>query len=146
MIPYWITALKRKHNSAQYSINLSLDTNFPFLVNRVKELLRPEKPLVFERNFKTHPSGSLVTVHAFLGPSVYLNLDCDGAYCYQMEYWFDHCLYEQEIRVYMRELGLHDKAYEKKRWPDFDTFFHKVLHHQGRAAFYRLGLEPNPYQ
>jgi len=138
MSPYWITARKQKHNTAQQFINHTLDTNFPFLVEKVKALLAKDNPLVYERNYRKDPNGSLVALHAFLAPTVYLNLDCDGAYRYQMQYSFGNCPHEQEIRALIRSFRLHEIAKEEKRELNFATFYKNVLAYQGQSAFYTL--------
>lgn len=141
MIPYWRLAKKQTHNKAQQQRNFTMDTNFPFLVEKVKKLLTTYQPLVFERNFKREPSGSLASIHAFVAPTVYLNLDCNCAYDYEMKYAFGNCPQEAEIRALMRSYRLDDKAKEIALQPDFNTFYKDVQAFQGLDKFYKL--KPN---
>jgi hypothetical protein len=138
MTPYWITAKTKTNNYHQRYRNQIMDTYYPFLVTKVKLLLAPAKPIVFERDYKKLPSDSLIAIHAFLSPSVYFRLDCDAAFNYSMDYAFHHCPHEQEIRALMRSYQLADKAKEVSLKPDFPTFYKNVRAFQGNRFFYTL--------
>ncbi|MBS7565776.1 hypothetical protein KHS38_15310 [Mucilaginibacter sp. Bleaf8] len=139
MTKYWVTAKTKTWNKAQQQQNHIMEVDYQIVLKKAKQLLAPDKPLFFERNFKQHGTiQELAAMHAFLSPCFYFRLDCDGAYNYQIEYAFYQCKHEKAIKVRLQCFAGNLQVTEVALQPDFATFYKNVQHYQGNKFFYTL--------
>jgi len=103
-----------------------------------KLLLAHPKLIYFERDERKDASHSVFTMHTFLCKSFYFQLLCNITYDFHVEFAFNNCPYETQIR---RMLGCHafqGRIRERAFQPDFNTFYSAVLAFQDKRYIYTL--------
>ncbi|WP_146166541.1 hypothetical protein ABZR88_09695 [Mucilaginibacter yixingensis] len=103
-----------------------------------KLLLKAEQPLVFERDYRYDNSESAFAMHAFISPTLYLYLECSPDCHYRVEYAFNSCKQEDELRKQLANYSFKGRTIESALQPDFSTFYTNVLRVQQAKHIYSL--------
>jgi hypothetical protein len=102
--------------------------------------LKPEETF-FERNYKRDKDDGLCGMHSFITSTFYWRLDCPPHYSYEVEFAFENCPYEADVRHMLRAYPLDRQATEKILQPNFKTFYETVLTVQDKQY---IGSLTNP--
>jgi len=123
----WSIAVNRTNFPIQRVRNLNREGCYRSILLEVKKLFANTKHPMFERDFKNDNTESALAMHAYLTNSFYFNLECSFMYNYQIQYAFNDCPYEAEIRALIARTSEDSRPTEVKLKPDFATFYLNVL-------------------
>jgi hypothetical protein len=126
------TAISRSGYIMQKKENSIIEGTFMRAVDRAKKLLTQTPITYFERDERKDTSHSPFAMHTFLSRSLYLHLECNIMCEFQIQYAFNHCSYEKEIREMLKSYPLEGRVKEVELSPDFSTFYDAVLRFQDK--------------
>jgi len=135
----WKVAVSRFGHTTQKLNNRIVEGNFREILAKAKKLLSQHPQTVFERDQREDSSHSTYTMHSFLSPSFYLNLDCCPDFNYCIKYAFCNCPYEGELRKLLNCYLLQGKAKEVELKPTFQAFYNDVPSFQHKKYVFVLG-------
>jgi len=138
MVKRWKLAKMRTWDKRQQVDNLTLEINHHAALKKVKELLSNQQQTVFERDYKEDNLENALAMHAFLSPGFYFYLECDYAWDYQLEYAFNNCKQEAQIKAILKSYQLDVKGKLVALQPDFNTFYRNVIAIQDKRYLYLL--------
>lgn len=128
----WAIAVNRDNNLSQKNRNLSVEVSYKSILTKAKKLLAQSRHPVFERDYRKDNTESALAMHAYLNNCFYFSLECDFVYNYQLEFAFNNCPFEAEIRELLRDLPFGVTAKEVTLKPDFSMFYLNVLKVQNK--------------
>jgi hypothetical protein len=134
----WITAKGMYKDSLMQKLNECIESRYHRILNEVKKLLADEATIVFERDYRSDNTESSFALHAFLSNSFYFYIECNYVFQYQVEYAFNNCKYEAEIRKLLDNYTFTDRATEINLSPTYDDFYRNVLAYQSKSFIYVL--------
>jgi len=138
MAKRWIMGKRRARNSRQQLDNESIESHYHFILAKAKEWLSGNNQLVFERDYRFDNSEDAFALHAFISSSFYLYIECGFDFNYRVQYAFNDCKFEDELRRLLRPCPLNTAASQVRLKPDFNTFYRKVLAIQDERYVYYL--------
>ena len=119
-------AQARSTTGRQQKDNENLEIAYFNILSRVKRLFNGTNKLSFERDYRKDGS-SYLAMYAFICDSFYLYLECEFDFCYLLEFAFNNCQYEAELRKLLTPLKGYQRIKEVSLKPDFETHFKNVL-------------------
>ncbi len=131
-------AKSRFGNITQKKENNMVEGAFMDLLKQSKKLLTQPKLIYFERDERKDASHSMFTMHTFLCKSFYVHLECSITYNFLVEFAFNNCPHETQIRGLLSCYALQGKIKERAFQPDFNTFYSAVLAFQDKRFIYSL--------
>lgn len=134
----WAIAQTRGTHQYQAIRNSCTEAEYHRILNAVKTLYLKQGEVYFERNYKHEETENFLSMHSFISATCYLYLECDFCYDFQVEYAFDNCPFEAQIRTFLRIHPLDTRATEKELQPDFKSFFERVLKFQDPQFIHAL--------
>ncbi|WP_113652239.1 hypothetical protein [Pedobacter namyangjuensis] len=110
--------------------NGNVEASYHQLLKRVvalySNLANKAERVVVEMNMKSHPLESH-RMHAFLTPSFAFHLECDVLNRYKVEYCFENCPFEEQIKqMFARHFYNAHTLVEIKK-PSYKAYFDEVL-------------------
>jgi len=135
----WLEA-KRKYGRTQNQLqNETVESAFHQLLYKTKQLIKQQPGgTYFERDYRYDASENAFTLHAFMSSSIYLYIECSFDYVYRIEYAFNSCPYEAEIRKLLTAYIFTERAKEVELKPTFTQFYQKVLEVQDKQHIHSL--------
>jgi hypothetical protein len=135
----WPLAAIKWGNKAEHHVNVSTEYYFVKVLAKVKQLYATQREYVFERDYRHDNTESAFSMHSFICNSFYMRLDCDFLYNYNVEYDFDNCPFEQQIKHLFQTMGfVLDRARQQPQQTDVATFFKGVIAYQHPKHFKTL--------
>ncbi len=134
----WIAGRKLYKSSTMQKHNEAIQRRYHIILNQVKKLLAPYRPTVFEKDYRFDNTENSFALHAFLSETFYFYIECDFTYFYRVEYAFNNCKHEAEIRKLLDNYTFKERAKEISVLPDFNTFYDNVLAFQHERFVYVL--------
>jgi hypothetical protein len=131
-------AISRSGHVTQKRENKQIEDAYMRVLGQAKKILAEQPQQVFERNQRRDNTENAFTMHSFLSKGFFFELSCDISCNYQVEYAFNNCSNEQEIRLLLHAYPLNSHAKEVKLKPDFSTFYAAVLAFQDKKYTYLL--------
>lgn len=135
---YWIRAKRRYNNKSLLMTNSSTEFNYHQLLKEVKTLFAPRGEYLFERDYKTDRNSGLLTMHTLMCESLFLDLWCCFSEYYFVDYHFDNCPFEQEIRQHFSRGMLYTQS---RHFPLDKGFFQRKIEQEDEKFFYYLKVE-----
>ena len=133
----WIIAANRPGHISQKADNGMLELIYKETLAAVKKL--NTYPIVyFEKDHRQDNAHDAFVMHTYLSPTFYFQLECAITCSYFIEYAFNSCPHEEEIRKLLRRWPLEIKAKEVKLQPDYQTFYRAVLNFQDKKYHHSL--------
>jgi hypothetical protein len=128
----WVLAKSKYGHTRQQLDNENVEGQFMHLLYKVKQLLKEsqQQQIVFERDYRNCNAENSFAMHSFISGNFYLYLECDFCYNYQVEYAFNTCLIETDIKKLLDAYLLRGRVKEVTLRPDFSTFYATVLNVQ----------------
>jgi len=127
----WKVAQSRSLHTPQKALNALVEQRYHQVLTKVKQLISGTTP-IFERDYRHDSRENALAMHAFIGEHIYLYLECDYSYKYQVEYTFHNCPFEHHIRAMLFTYPLDTRSKVTTLKPDFTTFYENVLRVQDR--------------
>ncbi|MCJ8210810.1 hypothetical protein MUY27_13920 [Mucilaginibacter sp. RS28] len=134
----WIAGLRRAESIHQNTLNGSVSYCYRDILTKAKQLLKEHEHLVFEKDFRYDNNDNAFILHAFISSTLYFILECELCYDYKVDYAFNNCPVEAEIRKLLQVYPINERANEVKLRPDFNTFYHNTLRYQPSQYIYSL--------
>jgi len=94
--------------------------------------------MIFERDYRNCNAENAFAMHSLMSNSIYLYLECDYSFNYRIEYAFNNCPFEAEIKKLLRPFVLVNSSKEIQLKPDFNTYFATVLNVQDKKYIHYL--------
>ena len=132
----WIIAQSRGTNKAQEMKNRCVEAAYHRTLSAVKTLYLKPCDAYYERDQKHDNSDSFLAMHSFMTTSFYFHLQCSFCYDFEVEYAFNNCPYEQQVRFMLKAFPLDSQATESELKPDYNTFFETVMTFQDKSFLY----------
>jgi hypothetical protein len=123
----WVEAKRKYSHTQQHRDNILAEHHFMQLLNRAKQLLKNDNTKAFDRDYRGCNATDAFAMQVFICPSVYLYLECSYDFVYRVQYAFNSCRHEDEIRKLLNGYLLKGRAKEVQLKPDFNTFYNNVL-------------------
>ena len=134
----WIVAQSRKNHDMDQCQNRSTEAAFHRIIDAVKQHLSKSDKIYFERDFRHDKTHNCAAMHSFMTSSFYIYLECNIDYIYRVEFAFNNCPFESEIRQMLQPYPLDRQAVEVQKQPDYHTFFLNLLHIQDECYLHSL--------
>ena len=134
----WVIAQSRGTNKQQEVVNFCTENAYHRIVKTVKERYLSPTHIYFERDYKTDQSEGLNGMHSFVTPEFYFRLDCHTTYDFEVEFAFNDCPYEAEIRALLAVFPLDTRAKEKVLQPNFNAIYKWNIENQEACYLYSL--------
>jgi len=134
----WITAQSRKNYEQITGMNRCTEAAYHRIIDAVKQQHLVSGKIYFERDFKFDKSHNCCAMHSFMTSSFYIYLECNIDYIFRVEFAFNDCAYESEIRAMLKPYPLDRQATEVQKQPDFHTLLMNVLHTQDECYLHSL--------
>jgi len=122
----WIVAQARPEKGRRMQ-NDCTEAAYHRIIEAVKKLYLKHGDIYYDRDLKTDKSQGFLSMHSFLCSNFYIYLQCDFTFDYTVEYAFNNCLFEAEIRKMLAVHPLNAQAKEVALKPDFTTYYQTVL-------------------
>jgi len=122
----WRIAQTRGTNPAQVRQNECVEVSYNEVIKLVKAHHLQSGDVYFEKDSK-HDFSQFLAMHSFITPSFYWRLDCAAYYDFEIEFAFNNCSFEAEIRKLFRAFPLDRQAKEIQLKPNFTIFYKGVL-------------------
>ncbi|WP_295791978.1 hypothetical protein [Mucilaginibacter sp.] len=122
----WKWAQTRGSNPAQVRQNDCCEHSYHEVLNLVKTHHLKPGDVFYEKDSK-HDTSEFLAMHGFMTSTFFWRLDCAAYYDYEIEFAFNNCPFEAEIRRCLRAFPLDRQAKEIQLKPDFKTFYNNVL-------------------
>ncbi|TKC57685.1 hypothetical protein FBD94_20650 [Pedobacter hiemivivus] len=127
---------KNKTRAAQYGSNAQQSFNpviqgmYFAILKKTKELYKglpsKEDRIIIELNNEQDPTDSH-GLYTLITPSFFFYLECSITNQYRIEYQFDHCPFEEEIKTLIDRFAMRSYSTEAVKQPDYPTFFRNCL-------------------
>lgn len=134
----WIIAESRKNYEHQRGMNRCLEAAYHRIIVAVKQQFLKPGEVYYDRDYKHDKTENCFAMHSFISPSFYIYLECSFDYDYRVEYAFNTCSFEADIRTMLRPYPLDRQATEVQLKPDFKTFYDTVMRIQDRSFIFTL--------
>ena len=122
----WHIAQNRGSNPAQVMQNGCVEHSYHEVLTFVKTFHLQPGEVYYEKNLK-YDKKEFLAMHGFMTSTFYWRLDCAAYYDYEIEFAFNNCPFEVEVRKLLRAYPLQRQAKEIQLKPDFKTFYDTVL-------------------
>jgi hypothetical protein len=127
----WKIAQTRFGYISQKRDNRIIEHTFIRVLAKAKVLLARPGLVVFERDIREDNSHDSFTMHVYICKSFYFQLECQLNCDFKVEYCFNNCRVEREIRQLLTPT-LSFVPREVLLKPDFNTFYEAVLRVQDK--------------
>lgn len=122
----WKIAQTRGVHPAQVGRNECVEASYHEVLTALKSHYLTPGEIYYERDLK-HVQDDWLGMHSFVSEHFYWQLYCAAYYDYEIEFAFNDCPYESEIRKMFRAYPLDRQAKEIQLQPDYATFYRRVL-------------------
>jgi hypothetical protein len=130
----WAIAQGRGTNPRQAMQNSNTENAVHRIIAAIKTRYLKTGDVYFERDYKQDKEESIFDMHCFMCSTFLIRLDCVLYYDFEVEFAFDNCPFEAEIRAMLNAGPLDTQAKEITLQPDFKAYYEHVLSYH-RAEF-----------
>ena len=123
----WVEAKRKYGHMQNQRDNETVEGQFMHILYQVKQLLNGQHLTAFSRNYRRCNAYNAFTMEVFICSSVYLHLECSMDYVYRVDYAFNNCQHEVEVRKLLNVYVLKSRAREVQLTPSFGQFYQAVL-------------------
>lgn len=123
----WVIAEKRENHEQQTGTNRCTEAAYHRIIEAIKSRYFIPGTEYFERDYKRDKTENCLAMHSFIMPSFYIYLESSFTYDYRVEYAFNNCSFEAELRAMLKPFPLDRQATEVKLQPDFKTFYDNIM-------------------